>query len=200
MEILVRPMGDYQTNCYILKKEGRSLVIDPGMGAVPWVTREATGPVAILNTHGHFDHVWSNAALQEALKVPLYTPEEDLYLLTADPYGLGQPPSKADICVKGSQSFEQGGFAFHYHHVPGHTPGCSVIEFDEGIFSGDFIFKGSIGRCDFPKSDPEAMRRSILWFMETMTENDKPVYPGHGPATTVGEAKAMLPAWLRYLS
>lgn len=193
-------MGDYQTNCYILRQEGRSLIIDPGMGATPWVKKEAVHPVAILNTHGHFDHVWSNDELHNELNIPIYTPEDDVYLLTKDPYGLGQPPSKADICVqRGSRTFEQGGFAFTYHHVPGHTPGCSIIEIGDAIFSGDFIFKGSIGRTDFPKSSPEAMFRSIQWFMDHFKE-EKTIFPGHGPATTVSEAREMLPKWLHYLS
>ncbi len=64
MKILVKPMGAYQTNCYIVKMGGVELIIDPGVGATDWVLKRVKNPVAILNTHGHFDHVWSNRDLK----------------------------------------------------------------------------------------------------------------------------------------
>ena len=65
MNILFKPFGAYETNCYILKFDHHDIVIDPGIGAVDWVVGNTENLVAILNTHGHFDHIWSNAKLQE---------------------------------------------------------------------------------------------------------------------------------------
>ena len=81
MTILKRPMGEYQTNCYIVRIEDKEIIIDPGMGATQWVMANVTNPIAILNTHGHFDHVWSNQELKEKLNIPLYTPKGDVFLL-----------------------------------------------------------------------------------------------------------------------
>lgn len=66
MNIKVKPMGEYQTNCYIVSINDMDFIIDPGMGATEWVMQNVTNPIAILNTHGHFDHVWSNAELQKS--------------------------------------------------------------------------------------------------------------------------------------
>ena len=60
MDIKVHPMGDYGTNCYIVSIDEKDFIIDPGVGATAWVKQNAKNPVAVLNTHGHFDHVWSN--------------------------------------------------------------------------------------------------------------------------------------------
>ena len=65
MDIKVQAMGDYQTNCYIATIDGKDLIIDPGMDSLRWIKTQVTNPIAILNTHGHFDHVWSNAEVQK---------------------------------------------------------------------------------------------------------------------------------------
>jgi len=103
MKIKVQPMGDYQTNCYIVHVHNMDFIIDPGIGATEWVVQNVTNPVAILNTHGHFDHVWSNAELQKKLKIPLYTPKEDIMLLSDSSWMPSLPPSFADIEVEANQ-------------------------------------------------------------------------------------------------
>lgn len=197
MKIFYAPMGSYQTNCYIVATEKGELIIDPGMGATSWVKEHTKNPIAILNTHGHFDHVWSNAELQEALQVPLYCPKEDIFMLQNDPSGFGVVPSFADVEVEGDEVFEFDDIVVKYWHFPGHTPGCSAIEIRDSFFSGDFIFKNSIGRVDFPYSSPALMRESIKKFLEF--EKDLKVYPGHGESTTVKKEQKTLPAWLNYI-
>jgi len=199
MTIQSRPMGAYQTNCYVLTKAGKSLIIDPGVDALAWVQASVAEPVAILNTHGHFDHVWSNKAVKEALDVPIYTPEKDCFMLENDPFGQGTPSSRADVAVKDEKPFELGGFSIRFVHLPGHTPGTSVIVIDEAaMFSGDFVFEGSIGRFDFPYSEARQMKESIEKFMRMFTV-EMPIYPGHGSATSVSAAKRMLPGWIRHI-
>ena len=100
MKLQVKPMGDYQTNCYIVSIDEKDFIIDPGIGATNWVIESVTNPVAIFNTHGHFDHVWSNAELQDRLKVPLYIPKDDLFMLTMKDGNMNVPPSKPDVLVE----------------------------------------------------------------------------------------------------
>ena len=148
MQILSRPMGPYQTNCYLATIDDKTLVIDPGVGATEWVLTQAKNPVAILNTHGHFDHVWSNAELKEKLGIPIVCPEKDAFMLASDPLTQGMRPSTPDRLVKGDESLEIEGIPVRFRHFPGHTPGCSVIEIGDVWFSGDFLFRDSIGRWD----------------------------------------------------
>lgn len=190
MELLAKPFSELMTNCYIVKDKGVELIIDPGIGATQWVLENVSRPVAILNTHGHYDHVWSNADLKAKLQIPLVCPKDDIFLTGMDQYSLGMPTSQPDIEVEGDSELEFGGIKVRYIHLPGHTPGCSVIIINDVMFSGDFVFKGTIGRFDFPYSDAGAMKKSIEKFLTF--EEDMEIYPGHGPKTTVkGEQKNM---------
>lgn len=197
MQIKSRACGAYGTNCYIVTIDGKEIIIDPGMEAAPWVLAHVHHPVAILNTHGHFDHVWSNAELVKALHVPLYAPKDDCFMLESDPFTQGTPPSYADMKVQGDQSFEIEGIGVQFMHFPGHTPGCSVILIEETLFSGDFIFKNSIGRYDFPYSSSEAMRHSLEKFQKI--EADWEIYPGHGDKTRLLVEQKNIPYWFNFL-
>jgi hydroxyacylglutathione hydrolase len=183
MEILFHPFSELMTNCYIIKEKGVEIIIDPGIGATQWVLENVRNPVAILNTHGHYDHVWSNSELKKTLKIPLVCPKEDHFLVSLDQFGSGLPPSYPDVEVEGDDTLTFGGIAITYIHLPGHTPGCSVIVINNVMFSGDFVFKGTIGRFDFPYSDALKMRQSIAKFLTLKTEMT--IYPGHGPKTSV---------------
>lgn len=197
MEILKHPMGPYQTNCYIVKIDGKDIIIDPGVDATEWVMANVTNPIAILNTHGHFDHVWSNHELQTELNIPLYTPEGDVFLLQSSTFMPGLPPSTPDVKVHGDETFDIEGIQVKFHHFPGHCPGCSMIEIGDAIFSGDFLFHNSIGRYDFPYSDPKEMKKSL----EKMAKipYDKTLYPGHGGTTTLSHEQRNVDYWLRML-
>ncbi|MDR0407829.1 MAG: MBL fold metallo-hydrolase [Campylobacteraceae bacterium] len=197
MQILSKPMGVFQTNCYIVFLPRGEIIIDPGVDAADWVKSRVKTPLAILNTHGHFDHVWSNRKLQESLKTVLYTPKKDIFMLQNDTFGYGMDSSVPDVEVDGDQKFEIGGDIVEFLHFPGHTPGCSIIKIANVIFSGDFLFKNSIGRTDFPYSSSEDMKRSILKFLEF--KEDLSVYPGHGDSTSVKTEQKNLPLWLEYL-
>ena len=197
MTLKSAPMGAYQTNCYIITIDDKDIIIDPGMDATSWVLENTTNPIAILNTHGHFDHVWSNKELKEKLSIPIYCPMDDCFMLTDDPMGHGVPPSKVDIKVEENQAFVLDGLKFKFHHFPGHTPGCSMIEIEDCLFSGDFIFAGSIGRVDFPFSNPADMKKSLKRVL-TWTQDFK-VYSGHGNPTTLFKEKESLTSWLNYI-
>ena len=194
MQILSRPMGPYQTNCYLATVDGKTLIIDPGVGATDWVMKQAKNPVAILNTHGHFDHVWSNAELKERLKIPIICPEKDAFMLASDPLGQGMRPSTPDRTVSGDETLTIEGISVRFRHYPGHTPGCSVIEIGDTWFSGDFLFRDSIGRWDFPYSSAEEMARSLQKALEI--QGDFRILPGHGPETTLSREKRNIPFWI----
>ena len=194
MQIKSHPMGAYQTNCYIVTINGKDLIIDPGQRATQWVLDNVTHPVAILNTHGHFDHVWSNAELKKKLDIPLYCPDEDAFMLEEDPFGQGTPSSHPDHRVEGDALLEIAGIRVQYRHFPGHTPGNSIIEIEDHWFSGDFLFQQSIGRWDFPYSSGTDMIRSLQKAMQIKGEFT--VHPGHGGDTTLTAEKKIMPYWI----
>lgn len=194
MTIKAQPMGEYQTNCYIVSVDGKDFIIDPGVGATSWVMQNITNPVAILNTHGHFDHVWSNAELQEKLKIPLYTPKGDVMLLSGSSWRPDLPPSTPDVEVDGDEEFDFDGVKVKFRHFPGHCPGNSTIEIGDAMFSGDFIFERSIGRVDFPYSSSEDMKESLRRFKKL--DYDKTIYPGHGGTTTIKQEQQYSDYWI----
>lgn len=197
MEIKVHPMGDYATNCYIVSINDKDFIIDPGVGATPWIKQNVKNPVAVLNTHGHFDHIWSNQEVKQIYNIKLYVPKDDEFMLTLNPYNLGMPPSYADILVNPDEELIIEDINIKFHHFPGHTPGCSVIEINKTLFSGDFIFKGTIGRFDFPASDSLKMKHSLNKILKW--ENNYRIYPGHGDKTTLFDEIDTIKQWERYI-
>lgn len=198
MKIQKEPMGVYQTNCYIatVTVDGmkRDIIIDPGVGATQWVVENVTNPIAILNTHGHFDHVWSNAELKKVLDIPLYVPSKDAFMLENDPFSQGTPPSTPDHLIDGDQLLNIGGAIVKFRHFPGHTPGCSIIEIGGVWFCGDFLFHQSIGRWDFPYSSGEEMIASLK--KASAIKEEFRLYPGHGESTTLKTEQQLMPYWI----
>lgn len=195
MQILKKAFGEYVTNCYILKGEQGDLVIDPGEGSFDWVMQNTGKIAAVLNTHGHFDHVYDDAKLQRA-GAKIYIHEEDAFMLRADPFETMPEPIEADVLVKGQeQSLEIAGFNVKFSLFAGHTPGSCMIEAGGAIFSGDVIFKGSIGRWDFPFSSGEQMRESLHKILQI--KGDFTLYPGHGPNTSLAAERQNLKYFLQ---
>ncbi|MEO1958300.1 MAG: MBL fold metallo-hydrolase [Nautiliaceae bacterium] len=192
MEILVKPCGEFYTNCYIVDKK---IIIDPGVGAFEFVKKYAK-PQAIILTHGHFDHMWDSKKIKEYFNIPLYIHKDDAFFLENDPFGYKPPKVKADYLLEEGK-LRIGDYDILIRHFPGHTPGSITIEIGDEMFSGDFIFDGSIGRVDFPYSDPKKMKESIKKFLQI--PYDKRVLPGHGATTTIKKAQKFLPMWLKYL-
>jgi glyoxylase-like metal-dependent hydrolase (beta-lactamase superfamily II) len=194
MEIKIQAMGMTQTNCYIVTIDKKDLIIDAGIDATTWVLANVTNPVAILNTHGHFDHVWSNHALQEKLQIPLYCPKGDTFMLSKCPLGQSVPPSTADYEIIGDEKILIQGIPIQYRHFAGHTQGCSIIEIKDVWFSGDFLFEQSIGRWNFPFSDGKEMIKSLEKALKI--QEDYTIYPGHGLSTTLKAEQRVIPYWI----
>ncbi len=197
MQIKVQPMGVYQTNCYIISIDDKDFIIDPGVDATDWVIKNVTNPVAILNTHGHFDHVWSNDELQKKLNIKLYTPKGDVMLLKESSWMPDLPPSTPDVEVEPNEELILEGVKVKFHHFPGHCPGCSMIEIGDAMFSGDFLFERSIGRTDFPYSSPSDMKDSLERFKKF--NFDMTIYPGHGGTTTIKQEQEYADYWIGQL-
>jgi hydroxyacylglutathione hydrolase len=187
----------FGTNCWAVSADGsdEAVVIDPGFepaAVVEMVARAGRRLAAVLATHGHADHI--SAVPQVADGIPLFIHEADELALTDQgAWGAGMPLN-ADLrpdevrTVTDGDVLEFAGFRIEVLHTPGHTPGHVCYRTDGFVFSGDLVFRGTIGRHDFPNSDGAAMRRSLLRFLEL--PDDLPVYPGHGPETTVGFERA----------
>ncbi len=177
-------LGLYQTNCYIVHKEGskQCIVIDPGYDANTILGRAALLGLqieAILLTHGHFDHVGAVASLAADTDCRVFLKEEELSLpaaMTAGPlfytdlYDAEGKLTIADLDIK-------------ILHTPGHTPGSVCLMVGDAIFSGDTLFAGSMGRCDFPGSNIFDMRKSLRKLREL--PGDYRVFPGHAESTTL---------------
>lgn len=201
-----RAFGAYETNCYIVQTPQGELIIDPGMGSASWVLESSNNPLAILLTHGHFDHIFDVAKIKAARpEIPLYCPRADSFMLESDCFDTGLTPYQFganDVlvgCDKGRSDFTLAGVEISYLHFPGHTPGCSVIVIGDSIYSGDFIFKRSIGRYDFPYSSAADMRESLVRFsaLELARRGDSTeIFPGHGESTLLGYEQENVKLWI----
>ena len=183
----------YDNGSYIVVDDRRdALLIDPAMGervVLEAVKEQALHLVEILNTHGHPDHIYGNAAVKEATKARLAIHRLDAYRLGPErpATNLPIPPCDAD------DLFDEGALRYVADlnvtalHTPGHTEGstCFYFERERVLFSGDVLFQGSTGRWDLPGGDREQMERSLERVM-TLPQDTK-VYPGHGAATTIAD-------------
>jgi len=190
----------YGSNCWLLAPEGGedAEVIDPGFS--PERVRDllrAAGkrPVAAVGTHGHADHVGS-ARQFCGTEVPFYIHKDDeLALIDPVEWGAGYPTpvsTPADLrTFSEGDVLELAGLSLSVLHTPGHTPGSSCFRVDGLLFSGDLVFRGAIGRFDFPNSSAEDMMASLRRFLTLPDDLD--VRPGHGEATTVARERATNP-------
>ena len=191
MQILSQAFGEYGTNCYIVDNGKNQLIIDPGIGAKTWCQKHAKNAVAILLTHGHFDHVYDADELRSSLNTPIYLPKDDEVFISSDPFAILEHPFNADFLVSPNETLQIGDFSCTFHHFPGHTPGCSCIEIkgiDDTWFCGDFIFSGSIGRWDFEFSSASAMKASLQQVLNE--KRNLKLYSGHGPSTCLDDERA----------
>jgi hydroxyacylglutathione hydrolase len=192
--------NSFETNCWLIGADGTedAVVVDPGFSPAAvhrMLELEGRRPVAVLATHGHFDHIGSAAEFCGD-DLPFYIHEGDVVALSDPPTwgaGFDTPP----VPVKDVRTVAEGdvltfaGFRIEVMHTPGHTPGSVVYRTDGWVLSGDLVFAGSIGRSDFPNSSPPEMERSLRRFLELPDPME--VYPGHGPRTTVGRERERNP-------
>jgi hydroxyacylglutathione hydrolase len=197
----------FEENSYVVWLPNRkdALVIDPGLEPdliLDFLRDREVEPAAILNTHGHADHIAGNAALKAAFpRAPLVAGVNEATLLAdananlSAPFGMPVTSPPADTLVKEGDVIEAAGIRLEVLDVPGHSPGHVVFLYRDSpyvVFGGDVLFRGSIGRYDFPNSDGRLLLEGIRTKLFTLPP-DTVVYPGHGPVTTVGHEKRTNP-------
>lgn len=195
LEVRQLTVGPIAENCYLVGREGRGLVVDPGEepDRILAAAEELGMRIeAILLTHCHFDHIGAVAPLAEASGAPVYCPELEAPVL-ADimsyvPFeGFGPYESyEADETVSGGETLELAGLVLDVLAVPGHSPGhvAYSVRDEQALFSGDILFQGSVGRVDLPGGDGPTLIRSIEGLIESLPPATR-VYPGHMGMTTL---------------
>ena len=203
------PAGAFAANCYVVApaRGAECVIVDPGQDAQQGIDelliRYRLKPIAVLLTHGHIDHMWSVAPVCGAKGIPAYIHPDDRELLADPAKGLslavGQQlfggitftePDDVRELADGS-ALSLAGLDFTVRHTPGHTPGSVTFGSENGLFTGDLLFAGSIGRTDLPGGDHQTMLRSLA---RTLTlPDDTLVLPGHGPQTTIGAERRTNP-------
>jgi glyoxylase-like metal-dependent hydrolase (beta-lactamase superfamily II) len=198
----------FSQNTFIVGLAGRSdcVIIDPGFDASAIqnrITELRLMPKAILNTHGHVDHIAGNQAMKRCWPdCPLVIGKDEAHKLT-DPhenlsaqYGFGMTSPPADQLVADGEVYAVAGLEWEVRGIPGHSIGHVVYLWRGGepwvVFGGDVLFQGGIGRFDFPDGNLQQLLTAIREKLLVLPDNTL-VYPGHGSPTTIGQERRFNP-------
>jgi hydroxyacylglutathione hydrolase len=194
------PLGPYQANCYVVRSERGvpdAAVVDPG--ASPAELRlELAGSGArcagILVTHTDVDHIGGVAELADGTGAEVWAPAGEVEAMREGVTrgGMRVPPHDPAHVVSGGDTVELAGMSFEVVDIPGHSSGHVGFHVDGCLFSGDLLFAGSVGRVDLAGGDWETLVASVRALLDRFP-SDTVVYPGHGPATTLGAELAHNP-------
>ena len=199
MNIKTLVVGIVRANCYLVWNDLACVLIDPGDDAerIETALQQLGKPLkAILLTHGHFDHVGAVKALKERypqVPVMIGALDEELLLEPERVYKgmLSRIPDslhlKADRLLSDGDEINVKGMHFTVIATPGHTKGSVCYLYENAIFSGDTLFRGTCGRCDFYGGDSRAMHDSLAQL--ALLEGDRPVYPGHEGETSLDQER-----------
>lgn len=203
MTVIPIPVGEMQTNCYLVYEQPQDAVlIDPGAQAadILQVVRQKGAVIrAVFLTHAHFDHMMAAEEVKKACQAPLLVHGEERQGLEDGMLNLSLPMTGQNYCVKADRFLsdgevvEAGSLRLRVWHTPGHTRGSCCYELEQArvLFSGDTLFYHSYGRTDFPGGSEEQMQQSVSCLLAI--PGDEQVYPGHGPATTLAEERRCNP-------
>ncbi len=185
--------GPLETNSYLVISGEECLVIDPASRDVLDLVEElGLSVVAVLNTHGHFDHISGNRLFSAPIYIHPYDADmlldPELNLSTMFGMEVTSPPMSFPL-KEGRVSI--GPIEVTVLHTPGHTKGSVCLAVEGILFSGDTLFRGSVGRTDLPGSDYESLQTSLVRLLELPDEIR--VCPGHGESTTIGEERRTNP-------
>lgn len=196
MYLKIIPKGMLESNCYILGANGEAAVIDPGADVreISKVLEEQRLTLKyIILTHAHIDHILNVDELKEACGSQVVIHKEDAPLL-ANPilngsllFGSNKVFQNADLELKDLDTLMLGNSQFLFLHTPGHTPGGMCIRIDNSLFTGDTLFRRSIGRTDLGAGNPQTLTKSLRRLITL--EDTLQIYPGHGPSSTIAYEK-----------
>jgi glyoxylase-like metal-dependent hydrolase (beta-lactamase superfamily II) len=206
MNIAIRMMvlGPVQTNCFFLINEDTKevLIIDPADSAkriIQWVNSEQLKPVAILLTHGHFDHILAVNDVKKEYGIPVYASKDEVEVLATPQLNVStmmgmRLSMKADELFQDGDVLELAGMKLKVIATPGHTIGsvCFYIEEEKMLISGDTLFCTSVGRSDFPTGNGRQLIESIKTRLFVLPD-DTAVFPGHNDMTSIGYEKVHNP-------
>ena len=197
MVVKTLTLGPFESNCYIVfRKACRSaLIIDPGDGVpeiLEFIRKHELKVIAYPITHGHIDHVYGLARVYAKHPAPIAMhPEDSRWAFTEINamrpfYETPEAPPEIARSFKEGQVWEDAGMKYSIIETPGHSPGGVCLYFKENgiLFSGDTLFRGSVGRTDLLGGDADVLARSLPRLLEL--PDDTIVFPGHGPSTTIG--------------
>jgi len=187
----VMPLGQLGANCYLLidQATAEAAIIDPGGEAeriVSALRQEQARPAVIIDTHGHWDHIGGNQRLRELTKAPLLIHRLDAPMLAQGRLNLGPEfgadgnGGTADRLLEDGDAIAVGKLTLTVIHTPGHTPGGICLLCEDLLFTGDTLFKYSVGRSDLPGGDETALLRSLAERIRPLDPSLR-VLPGHGP-------------------
>ena len=207
------PTGMLQCNCYVLARRpgADAIVVDPGQRASGQLRRildeHRLTPAAVLLTHGHIDHIWSAQRVSDMYGCPTYIHPEDRFMLTDPIRGFGprlgqllagaffREPRQVVELDRDGDKVDLGDIGVTIDHTPGHTRGSVIfrVRADAGdarslVFSGDTLFRGSVGRTDLPGGSGRDLLGSLIDKLLVL-DDDTVVLPGHGPRSTIGEER-----------
>ncbi len=196
-------LGPMESNAYILADEGTrsAAVIDPGMGSehlLDALQAEKLRLELVLNTHGHFDHVYCDGYFTSKTGARLLIHEADVPLLQKMPefaryYGFSvADPPQPDGFFRDGDILRVGDLAVRVYHTPGHSAGGVCLHVGDALFSGDTLLAGSVGRTDIPGGSYEELIASIREKLLRLPDATV-VYTGHGPQTTIGDEREYNP-------
>lgn len=210
-EVRALVVGPFQANCYLVTcpETRETVVIDPGgepQAILEAIKEGSLKVVAIVNTHGHVDHVGADAALREATGAPILIHAKDVAMLKSPlinlsallPGGGGSKRVAPDRELADGDRIPFGRLALAVRHSPGHSEGgiCLILDREPEApslcFSGDTLFAGSVGRTDLPGGDRDVLEASVRRVVYALPDRTV-VLPGHGPETTVGREKRTNP-------
>jgi glyoxylase-like metal-dependent hydrolase (beta-lactamase superfamily II) len=186
-------MGPFGSNCYVVRAEPGATdaaVIDPGDDPTPLrleLARLGAETAGILVTHTDVDHIGGVAALADGTGAEVWAPAGEVEALRTGTTrgGLRVAPHDPAHTVAGGDVITVAGIAFDVVDVPGHSAGHVAFHHDGELFAGDLLFAGSVGRVDLEGGDWDTLIASVRGLLERFPP-DTVVYPGHGPATTLG--------------
>lgn len=179
-------------NCYVVYDGDEAVIVDPGGASqevLDFIDERNLTVKAIVNTHGHADHIAGNAWFMEKTGAPLLIHIDEEAYLSSEELNLARlvraefPVVKADRLLKDGDFIPVGDGKLEVLHTPGHSPGGISLYVPGFVISGDTLFQGSVGRWDLPNGDRDVLQESVLRLARLPL--DTVVYPGHGDSTTI---------------